>query len=186
MIATPTLFPTFPKWIAVLMYIIAAFLFFFTMGYYLYKRIFPNRKKDIKLESPLKIIFDQKNPEKRFWSLENNPQPTHWEHRVEVRNISSKTIKNVCVTTEHMGTLSNRPRHQMFDINKKQSYNINPSCNVLVPVVTWPHPKIQVGMLADQSAWSYGPIKVIASAEDVEPTVKIFRFNYQTEQMLFE
>jgi hypothetical protein len=41
-------------------------------------------------------------------------------------------------------------------------------------------------MLAAESAWAYGPIKVIASANDTLPAEKTYDFNYETDQMLFE
>jgi hypothetical protein len=40
--------------------------------------------------------------------------------------------------------------------------------------------------LAGESAWGYGPIKIIASADDTAPSVRIFQFNYETDQMLFD
>jgi hypothetical protein len=56
----------------------------------------------------------------------------------------------------------------------------------LVPVIRWPIPKVQAGMLAGPTAFEYGPIKVTASADDTAPSVRKFKFDYQTEQMLFD
>jgi hypothetical protein len=41
-------------------------------------------------------------------------------------------------------------------------------------------------MLAGPSAWGYGPIRVVASADNTIPAQTIFDFNYEKEQMLFE
>jgi len=66
-----------------------------------------------------------------------------------------------------------------------ESCDINPGCGELVLVNRWPHPRVQIGMLAGDSAWGYGPIKVIASANDTLPSGTIFDFNYETDQMFF-
>ncbi len=146
------------------------------------------------VDNPLRIIFDAKNPERRFWSLENTPNPNdhnknyppHWEYRIEIENTSNKTIKNVRVTKEHIGQLPTRAEHQLFDITKTPSYDIHPKCKALVPIITWPEPKIQVGKLQGASAWAYGPIRITASGDDIEPTTRLFLFNWQEEQMLFD
>jgi hypothetical protein len=143
--------------------------------------------------SPLQIIFDPTNPARRFWSLEpakdkdGSPRPgSYWEHRVEIRNNSQRTLRNVSVTTEHLGKLPVRPADQMFDKTKTTSCDLKPGCSELVAIVRWPNPKVQAGMLADRSAFEYGPIKVTASADDAVPCVRTFKFDYQTEQMLFD
>jgi hypothetical protein len=143
--------------------------------------------------SPLQIIFDPTNPARRFWSLEpaqdkdGSPRPgSYWEHRVEIRNNSRRTLRNVSVTTEHLGQLPVRPADQTFDRTKTTSCDLKPGCSELVPVVRWPNPKIQAGMLADRSALEYGPIKITASADNIMPCVRTFKFDYQTEQMLFD
>lgn len=139
----------------------------------------------------LEIIFDPSNPAKRFWSIESlrdgtgQPKPgTFWEYRLEIKNNSSRTLRNVSVTTEHIGQLPVRPVDQVFDKIKRASCNLKSGCSELVPIFRWPNPKIQGGMLAGPSALEYGPIKVVASADDVTPTVALFKFNYQAEPML--
>ena len=142
--------------------------------------------------SPLKIIFDPANPARRFWSLENNPNPNDpnrnfppsWEYRIEVKNISSKTMKNVRVTVEHIGPLPQRPEQRMFDITKTHSYDINPDIGVLVPVVRF-DPTPRPGLLAFSSALAYGPIKVTATAEDTPPVERVFQFDYQQTPAIF-
>jgi hypothetical protein len=142
-------------------------------------------------ESPLEIIFDLINPARRFWSMEsmtndNGVTVPYWEYRVDVKNKSNKTIRNVSVTTEHLGQVSRRPTDQTFDKIKKTICDIKPNCSELVVVHRWPIPVIQPGMLADSYALEYGPIKVTASADDVLPTVRIFQFDYQRDPMLFD
>jgi hypothetical protein len=140
-------------------------------------------------KTPLEIIFDQANPSKRFWSIESpkddngNRKPgTFWEYRVAIKNNSSKTIKNISVTTEHTGRfLPIRPIDAIFDKTNTISYDLKPWCSELVPVIRWPIPKIQTGMLAGPSALQYGPVIVTVSADDVPPAVRTFRFDYQAE-----
>lgn len=90
------------------------------------------------------------------------------------------------VTTEHLGQMPIRSANQPFDKIKKTSCDIKPWCSELVPVIRWPIPKIQAGMLCGPDALAYGPIKVTASADDTKPSIRIFKFDYQTEQMLFD
>ena len=140
--------------------------------------------------SPLEIIFDPNNPSKRFWSMESpeyeNGKPKsnpYWEYRVEIKNNSSKTLRNVSSATEAIGPMPQRPADQLFDKNKKTTYDIKPWCSELVPVARWDIPIIQPGMLVGEG---YGPIKVIASADDTKPSVRIFKFDYMREPMLYD
>ena len=131
---------------------------------------------------PLEIIFDPKNPNKRFWSLENSPKPVHWEYRMEIQNLSNKTIRNARVTSALNGVSPKLPKQQQFDINKKETRDIHPGEKVLIPIFMWTEPKIQAGMLADGSV--YGPLQVTVNADDTKTITKFFYVNYQTDQML--
>jgi hypothetical protein len=143
--------------------------------------------------SPLEIVFDPSNPARRFWSMES-PKDEHgvrlpgafWEHRVEIRNNSMKTLRNVSITIEHMGPMPIRPFDTVFDKIKNTSCDLKPGCSELAPVVRWHIPKKLEGYLAGSSAWGYGPIKITASADDTAPSVRTFQFNYETDQMLFD
>lgn len=143
-------------------------------------------------QSPLEIIFEPLNPARRFWSLESHVDDykrligNYWEHRLEIKNNSSVTLRNVVVTVEHTGQMPLKPQRAIFVRTKADSCDINPRCSELVLVNRWPHPKHQAGMLAAESAWAYGPIKVTASANDTLPAEKTYDFNYETDQMLFE
>lgn len=79
-----------------------------------------------------------------------------------------------------------RPQKAAFDRTHTDSCDINPGCTELVLVNRWPLEKRQAGMLAGESAWGYGPIKVTASADNTPSVAVIFDFNYDTDQMLFE
>ncbi len=72
-----------------------------------------------------------------------------------------------------------------FDLTKAEVHDIHPGCSVLVPIVQWPHPIIQAGMLAGPSALEYGPIHVIASGDDVLPARCTFKFDYQRVPMIY-
>lgn len=143
-------------------------------------------------QSPLEIIFEPLNPARRFWSIESHVDDykrligTFWEHRVEIRNNSEVTLRNVTVTIERTGAMPVKPHRALFIRTKKESCDINPGCSELALVNRWPQPKQLAGMLAAESAWGYGPLKVIASADDTAPRETIFDFNYETDQMLFE
>jgi len=141
--------------------------------------------------SPLEIIFDADNPARRFWSMESfldengKKRPGgFWEYRVEIKNKSSKTVKNVSVSTERIGQMAQRPFDHAFDKTQKIACDIRPGCSELIAVVRWPIPIKQVGMLAGETALEYGPIKVIASGDDSKPTTRLFKFDYQKEPML--
>lgn len=144
-------------------------------------------------KSPLEIVFDPGNPARRFWSLESRKHPNKpdefvpfHEYRIEVRNISSKTVKNVRVIKEHTGALPVRPTYTQSDLTKTEVYDIHPGCSVLVPIVQWPEPIIQAGMLAGSSALEYGPIRVTASGDDVPPAKHAFKFDYQRTPMIYD
>ena len=77
-----------------------------------------------------------------------------------------------------------RPVDQVFDKIGKTSCDLKPGCSELVPVIRWPIPTRQAGMLAGPSALEYGPIKITVGADDTEPTERIFKFDYQVEPML--
>jgi pyrimidine deaminase RibD-like protein len=143
--------------------------------------------------SPLEIIFDARNPSKRFWSVEpvrdENGRPTGkpvWEYRVEIKNNSAQTLRDVLVTREHLGLLGIRPTDVVFDRTKENFCDINPHTSELAIILGWPIPTNQAGTLTGPSALEYGPIKLIASAADTLPTTKVFEFDHQREPMLRE
>lgn len=142
-------------------------------------------------ESPLEISFDPSNPDKKFWSLEtyknqDGSSSSYWECRVQITNASLKTLRNVSVTVERRGPLSERPYDSLFSRNQLPVCDIKPRCWELAAVVRWPQPKKLPGMLSGPSAWVYGPFVITASADDALPITKCFQFNYETDQMLFE
>jgi len=150
-----------------------------------------NRANVKKPNTALEIIFEPLNPARRFWSLESYKDSSgkgrpYWEHRVEIRNNSLKTIRNVMVTIERTGQSPQLPFSPPFKRPQADKCDINPGCSELVQVNIWPHPKRQVGMACGESAWIYGPIKVTASGDDTPSVVRIFAFNYETDQMLFD
>lgn len=77
---------------------------------------------------PLEIVFDPANPGRRFWSLERREHPSrpdgiehYHECRIEVRNASPKTIRNVRVVKEHTGMMPLRPVTMPFDLTRRNS-----------------------------------------------------------------
>jgi hypothetical protein len=178
--------------IAGYLFILATAIAVLDIGWIIFKWS-PRPRKTPLNQTSIEIIFDPTNPAKRFWSFESpqdeqgNRKPGIFlEYRVDIKNNSSNTIKNVSVTVEHIGRLPLRPVDMIFDKIRKTSCDLKPGCAELVPVIRWPHPKIQAGMLAGPSALEYGPVRITASADDVPPTVRTFQFDYQAEPMLFD
>ncbi len=140
----------------------------------------------------LEIYFDPENHAKKFWSMEsakdyhNDGYVTFWEYRVEVRNISKKTIRSVQVSREIIGPLPHRAVFMKFDATKTEAIDINPGHSALVPIVQWTIPIIQAGNLAGESAEAYGPIQVIATGNDTPAVIRLFRFNYQKTPMIYD
>jgi hypothetical protein len=56
----------------------------------------------------------------------------------------------------------------------------------MVIVSRWHHPKTRIGSLSGDSAWGYGPMRIVASADNTLPEERIYDFNPETDQMLFE
>ena len=142
----------------------------------------------------LQIHFDSSNPAKRFWSSESprdkdgNQLPGIFhEYRVAIFNPTARTVRNVGVTVESLGLSGLRPYDAWFDKDRSARRDINPGCFELVPVLRWPHPKRQPGMLAEPSSLiGYGPLLVTASADDVAPATRQFWFSPEREPMLFD
>jgi len=184
--------------IKIVLFVMAIFCAIFS-SYWIWKvereaRIVVEKKLQEALAAPLEIIFDEANPLKHFWSMEspvgedgNKKSGIFWEYRVEVKNTSSKTLRNVSVTIEHTGkNLPKRPIDTIFDKIRRTACDLKPGCSELAPVIRWPIPIIQEGMLAGRSALEYGPVRVTASADDVQPTTHTIKFDYQATPMLFD
>jgi hypothetical protein len=140
---------------------------------------------------PIKIIFDQSNPNRKFWSIEpmrddtgKQVPGTFWEYRALIKNVSAKTLRNVKVVVEATGPMPTRPEPSQFDINKKHLIDLNPGEEQLVLVRRWYNPPIVVGMACGTDV--YGPVKMTASADDVSPTIKLFHFDPEQTPMIFE
>ena len=143
------------------------------------------------VQRPIKIIFDQANPNRRFWSIEpmrdetgKQIPGTFWEYRALIRNMSAKTQRNVKVIVEAIGPMPTRPEPSQFDINKKHLIDLNPGEEALVLIRRWYNPPIVAGMACGTDV--YGPIKMTASADDVVPTIKLFHFDPERTPMIFE
>ncbi|HEV2548221.1 MAG TPA: hypothetical protein VGU20_12855 [Stellaceae bacterium] len=139
---------------------------------------------------PLEIVFDQSNPGKKFWSLEQNKDANgngvdgfHWEYRVEIRNASPKTLRNVKVAVEAIGEMPTRPEPSYFDYNKQQVIDLDPGRGALTVLRTWYHPQIVAGMVC---GGAYGPVKMTVSADDIGSTTKLFWFQPESTPMISE
>lgn len=140
---------------------------------------------------PLEIIFNPNNPLGRFWSIETpecefGPHSIpNWKYKVEIKNNSSKTIRNVSLESEFVGQIPDGPFEHIFDKTNKTYCDLKPKCSVFITILRWPARPLP-GMLAGAGALAYGPIKVTVSGDDIKPISGKFQFDYQREPMLFD
>jgi hypothetical protein len=141
--------------------------------------------------SPLLILFDLKNHNRKFWSLEPLRDQTgkqtpgsYWEYRAIVKNSSDRTVRNVKVLVETMGPLATRPQQSVFDIDRKAVRDLAPDEEALAVIRTWYHPPIVQGMVCGDDM--YGPIKMIAYGDNIQPKTKLFHFNPEKTPMIWE
>jgi hypothetical protein len=177
-------------WIAITLGAIIIWLFeaSFREGQKLHRRIDELEQNEA---SPLEILFDPNNTLGRFWSIETpeckyGPQSIpNWEYRVEIKNNSSKTIRNVSLESEFIGQIPEGPFEHTFDKTNKTYCDLKPKCSAFITVLRWPA-RPQPGMLAGSGAVAYGPIKITASADDTKQSIRIFNFDYQKEPMIYD
>lgn len=143
--------------------------------------------------SPIEIIFDATNRQKRFWSLDAVMTPdktvSHQQYRyaIAIRNTGGRTLRDVQVVSELTGELRSSPSAGQFDMMRTPKTDLHPGNERFVTVFNWPYPAIQAGMLADASAkWGYGKLKVSVSAADIREVTRTFDFDYTKEPMLFD
>lgn len=142
--------------------------------------------------SPLRIIFDPTNSDKRFWSVEypkdkdGSLKPgAFWEYRVLLKNRSrSKTVRNVRSTVEGKGFNPKRPEFAVFDITQTTTMDLAPQAQSLIVVLRWPYPASQVGMVSGEKA--YGPLTIIVTADDIPAISRTFRFDYARTPMIYD
>lgn len=143
--------------------------------------------------SPIEIIFDTTNRQRRFWSIEavmkpdNTVSHNYYRYAVAIRNTGGRTLRDVQVVSELTGELRHSPSAGQFEMTKALKTNLHPGDERLVTIFTWPYPAIQPGMLAGASAkgW-YGGVKISVSATDMSVVTRTFDFDYTKEPMLFD
>jgi hypothetical protein len=186
----PDKFKLHPYWLA-LAFAVGFLMMIIPAAHSIYRWLCPGASPEEPL-SPLEIIFEPLNPARRFWSLEakrdfyGRVDGPYWEYRIEIKNGSDRTIRNVAVMVEHVGASPVKPRRADFVRLNAESCDLQPGCSELAAIVRWPHPKKRIGDLSGSSAWGYGPMKIVASADDAPPAERVFEFNPETEQMLFD
>lgn len=143
--------------------------------------------------TPVEIIFDTSNRQRRFWSIEavmkpdNTVSHNYYRYSVAIRNTGGRTLRDVQVVSELTGELRHSPSAGQFDMTKAQKTDLHPGDERLVTIFIWPYPAIQPGMPAGASAkgW-YGGVKVSVSAMDTPVVTRTFDFDYTKEPMLFD
>jgi hypothetical protein len=143
--------------------------------------------------SPIEIIFDTNNRQRRFWSIEavmkedNTVSHSYYRYAVAIRNTGGRTLRDVQVVSELTGELRHSPSAGQFEMTKTQKTDLHPGDERLVTVFNWPYPAIQPGMLAGASVkWGYGQVRVSVSATDIRVVERSFDFDYTREPMLFD
>jgi hypothetical protein len=143
--------------------------------------------------SPIEIVFDTHNRQRRFWSIEAAMKPdntvshNYYRYAVAIRNTGGRTLRDVQVVSELTGELRHSPSAGQFEMTKAQKTDLHPGDERLVTVLNWPYPAIQPGMLAGASGkWGYGKVRVSVSATDIRVVERIFDFDHSKEPMLFD
>jgi hypothetical protein len=141
--------------------------------------------------SPFEIIFDSTNFHRKFWSIEpmrdadgKQIAGSYWEYRAIVKNKSTTKLENVKIIIEAIGAMPTRPEISHFDINKKPLIDLTPNEETLVVIRCWPNPPIFAGMASGEDM--YGPIKMVATADNALPFTRIFHFDPEKNPMIYE
>ena len=139
------------------------------------------------LETPLCIIFDTNNPNNRFWSMEpvkdrngSTSAGSFWEYRASIKNESIRTARNVKVTTQVTGAMSQRPKLSHFDLDKQYLVDLNPNEETLALIIQWPIPINPPGILTRHTY----EIEMTASADDMQSTKAVFDFYHNRTPMI--
>jgi hypothetical protein len=77
-----------------------------------------------------------------------------------------------------------RPQQSVFDIDRKAVRDLAPQEEALAVIRVWYNPPIVAGMVCGYDM--YGPIKMIAYGDDVQPRTKLFHFNPERTPMIWE
>jgi hypothetical protein len=76
------------------------------------------------------------------------------------------------------------PEQSVFDIDRKRVRDLAPEEEALAVIRAWYNPPIVVGMVCGDDM--YGPIKMIAHGDDIQPRTKLFHFNPERTPMIWE
>lgn len=159
---------------------------------YQYSKITSERLKVYEAESPIEVIFDTNNQQKRFWSIvpvvaaDKTISHRQYQYSIAIKNNGVRTLRDVQVVSELTGELEGSPSFAKFELSGSKKTDLHPGEMQFVTIFNWPYPAIQAGMLADESAeWGYGKLKISVSATDMRVITRIFNFDYTKEPMLF-
>lgn len=186
------LFPDFSLtvWLGISLFILLAWLY--EASYRVSAKI--NARLSIYEAAPsIEIIFDARNRQKRYWSLntvrkeDNTISSQEYLYSIAIRNTGTRTLRAVQVVSELTGELKNSPSVGSFLLTGNNKEDLHPGDVRFVAVLRWPYPAIQPGMPAFESAkWGYGKVKVSVSAVDMQVVVRTFDFDYTQEPMMFD
>lgn len=151
------------------------------------EKLWTRHKERISHHSPLQIIFDTSNPHNRFWERMSPRDKTGnklpglvWEYRVKIQNTSSKTVRNVRLSRESSGLIPELPSDLVFQKDGKQNRDLHPKVPEYVAVL-WKFPPQAWDAWGETATAFHGPIKIIASGDDVAPAE--CEFDYYPDQL---
>lgn len=98
------------------------------------------RRTDRKPLPPLEMIFDDRNPNGRFWSgqtwtaKDGSHTVRGTEYRVELRNNTDTTMQGVILTSDVMTDVATEPGNSVFVRNRSETIDIHPKSSELAIV----------------------------------------------------
>jgi hypothetical protein len=102
------------------------------------------------------------------------------EYRVKVQNTSLKTVRNVRISRESSGEIPEMPSDLVFHKDEKKKRDLQPLCGEFITVLCKFPP--QAGDAWGETATAFhGPIKIIATGDDVVPAE--CEFDYYPDQI---
>jgi hypothetical protein len=138
--------------------------------------------------SALEVIFDKENLGNQFWSLKavtfDDKIVSGIEYRVKVRNRTNKTIYGVKATIENIGPMGKTPTGLICDQTGEPTFTLDPNASAFIRLFFIPLPIEEPGTLTRESAFAYGPIKVVVSALDTIAVEREFQFNPRNDPMI--
>ncbi len=170
------LFPSWSGWLLIVIGILACI-------YGILPKKWQFRKSDSRDETIfLEIIFDPKNPHKRFWDfvpeMDGYGKPTGKlcrEYRIMVKNNSMNTIRNVKAEIMINGKLPQLPKDLVYKKDGSTAKDLEPKHAEFIPII-WTRSPQAGDAWGETARLFYSPLIVIARGDGVLPTTCSFNY----------